>query len=802
MQFLRRRWPIIFLALVPLLVLWPAVFGGQAIGEWDHIRAMGPTYGPQPQTPWDVLQADGVLQFAPWRMLVFDSWSHGQIPAWNNYQLMGTPLLANSQSAGFYPLHILIGVLHVPLYPAMTFLAWFHLFWAGLGCYVLVRRMGGSKAGGAVAGASFATSAFMVYWTALPSVITTVSWIPWALACVMGMFQSELYWGIAEDPHYRPTITSREEALKRVVSQVRSKHGWTAGLMSSIAMMVLAGHLQFLAFGLMAVVVVALAMAIKLLVPMRRRSLSIIRMNVNSREAEGERTVSRGPLLWLPALSPFARVLFAIVVGLCIAAPQLLPVLNFSKQSHRRAPASAEGYASYASSALQPFEWAGLEFPKMLGDPAQSMGDPQNHSLFWAALAKRGDSFGESALSIGPFVLCLLCCLPLAGWKRGLPIVAVGILALLIACGTPFDMLLYYGVPGWSSTGSPGRAIVLFVLACCCLAGLSIRPLDARGQSRTARGLAIFVLLSAALWFLAVGELAGMESFAPSLGSLDPFIRQARSIDAPWMLISGMLVIGAIALWIFRGIRTSAVLVIVAPIAVVVLSIGVLRFGAPIEPVAQANSFERHAFANDSWNLFATPEANTPPNLATLLRVHDVAGYDSLLDKETKQLLDNANNQDSSPPENGNMMFIKRSANPAALGSLGVSDWNLYAEKPFPNNLGIWPVIKQIPGPGRVSSTGGSAQIISEDYRSITIEADGPGVLTLRDRNMPGWSTRVDGDPTAIAGDPFRQVSLPPGAHRVEFTYWPPGLTQGFGLLILGLAPLFANLLRWSRKSP
>src|SRR3954469_22372588 len=98
MNHVRRRWPIFFLALAPLLPLWRAIFLGEAIGPWDQIRAMAPWNGPAPNQPWDVLQADGVLQFAPWRFLVFQSWSKGQFPFWNSHQLMGTPLLANSQS--------------------------------------------------------------------------------------------------------------------------------------------------------------------------------------------------------------------------------------------------------------------------------------------------------------------------------------------------------------------------------------------------------------------------------------------------------------------------------------------------------------------------------------------------------------------------------------------------------------------------------------------------------------------------------------------------------------------------------
>src|ERR1044072_7680583 len=99
MPFLRRYWPILFLALLPLLPLYKAILVGEAIGPFDQIQQMAPWSQPAPDEPWDVVQADGVLQFYVWRDLVFDSWGKGQVPLWNPYQLAGTPLLANSQSA-------------------------------------------------------------------------------------------------------------------------------------------------------------------------------------------------------------------------------------------------------------------------------------------------------------------------------------------------------------------------------------------------------------------------------------------------------------------------------------------------------------------------------------------------------------------------------------------------------------------------------------------------------------------------------------------------------------------------------
>src|ERR1051326_4222956 len=135
MSLIRRFWPVLFLALLPLVPLWRCLFLGDAIGPYDQIRQMAPWNGPKPSQPWDVLQADGVLQFYAWRDLVLSAWGQWTAPTWNPYQLGGTPLMANSQSGAYYLPHILLGVAHVPTGFAIVLLAWFHLALSGLGVY-------------------------------------------------------------------------------------------------------------------------------------------------------------------------------------------------------------------------------------------------------------------------------------------------------------------------------------------------------------------------------------------------------------------------------------------------------------------------------------------------------------------------------------------------------------------------------------------------------------------------------------------------------------------------------------------
>ena len=224
----QSRWllPLVFF-LAPILPLWRALFLGLTIGPFDQIRTMTPWNASSPHTPWDVLQADGVLQFYPWRDLVFRAWGNGQVPLWNSYELAGTPLLANSQSGALYPLHVIAGVLHfgTPAGDCSTGLV--SPFLAGLGAYKLCRAMGGTRLGGTIAGTSFCLSPFMLAWTALASVITTVAWIPWVL------------WAITE-------LMAHTQATERHWKRL------TAALAICTGMMLLGGHLQFAFYGLLA----------------------------------------------------------------------------------------------------------------------------------------------------------------------------------------------------------------------------------------------------------------------------------------------------------------------------------------------------------------------------------------------------------------------------------------------------------------------------------------------------------------------------------------------------------------------
>ncbi len=809
MPFLRRWWPVLFLAAMPLLPLWRCAFLGEAIGPFEQIRQMAPWNGPKPERPWDVLQADGVLQTYVWRELVFDAWSRGQLPLWNPYQLAGTPLLANSQSAGFYPPHIAMGLLRVPTAPAITFLAWLHLFWAGLGVFALARRLGASEVGAAVGGASFALSPFLVSWTALASVLTTVAWIPWVMVGAVEVSHRNPLLAalrrVAQNPPRLPSTLdearSFAETSFRLDRDSRRTYSFaTTKLALAIAMMLLGGHLQFAAYGLLALLLLVLWLGFTTRrSPLGDQAAFVIEHTVGQGTKKLDRPYPRWMrLLTSPGLGSSFRCVLALVLGAMLAAPQLLPVLEHSKNAHRRGEATAEGYKAYVSLALKPYELGIIGSAQALGDPREPMklGEAEV-SRFWPALVKQGANFAESALTLGPLVLGLLFLVP---WKRRelWPFAALGLLALLFALGTDLNRLLYFWVPGWSATGSPARIGELFVLCGCVLAAFGVdrvRELEIKSlAARLAAGGAVaafFALLGPAL----APPLSGIDSESRSI-LFSPAIASAiLGIVAGPLLAFGTLIkpAGRIAVlgvpFVLSGIEGSTHLVM---------------SGLPLAPVQAPPNHARVAVVNDPWSLHVAAPALMPPNTAALARISELGGYDSLMDRGAKELVDGVVGGDSAPPANGNIAFVKPGFDPVKLADAGVSE--VWSRVPLPQlgepdeereGYAVW----RPQGWGRAFADSGSATILVDGYDHQVVRVAGAGRLVVKDRLMDGWTAWEGGFERPMGPGTWREVEPAlSGEHDVEFRYSPPGLRAGTAAAIVAGALLIGAVLPGLRR--
>ena len=76
--------------------------------------------------------------FYPMRFVLAESFKVGELPLWDRHMGMGYPLLADFQSAPFYPPHLFF--LAFPFFTAIRVLFLFHYIVAATGAYLLCRR--------------------------------------------------------------------------------------------------------------------------------------------------------------------------------------------------------------------------------------------------------------------------------------------------------------------------------------------------------------------------------------------------------------------------------------------------------------------------------------------------------------------------------------------------------------------------------------------------------------------------------------------------------------------------------------
>jgi len=115
-------------------------------------------------------------------------------------------------------------------------------------------------------------------------------------------------------------------------------------------------------------------------------------------------------------------------------------------------------------------------------------------------------------------------------------------------------------------------------------------------------------------------------------------------------------------------------------------------------------------------------------------------------------------------------------------------------------------VLEQSPGFPSTPNGQDSPDVQIQAYRrnSVTLAVNAPraGLVYASENFFDGWTAIVNGAPTPIlpANYAYRAVAIPPGPVRIEFRYWPPGLT--LGLMISGVsAGVLPVLVRPKRRT-
>jgi len=173
------------LALLAALHLGRALIGEVFVSTETVARSVEPWSGLAPPPPvHNPNLADPPTVWLPMQALTRSIVRDGESPLYTHESYAGAPWLGNMSSALFSPFTWLFVAL--PFAPAFAICAALKWLLAGIGSWLLARRLGAGELGAALAGLVFAFCGFQVVW--INSCLTNVAvFAPWLLLAVDGV---------------------------------------------------------------------------------------------------------------------------------------------------------------------------------------------------------------------------------------------------------------------------------------------------------------------------------------------------------------------------------------------------------------------------------------------------------------------------------------------------------------------------------------------------------------------------------------------------------------------------------------
>ncbi len=159
-------------------------------------------------------------------VLMEQALADGRWPFWTSDMMLGYPLASNPQVGVFYPFNVLL----VGLFGAargIVWSVWLHSLLAGTGMILLARRGGLSRVGATVAALVYTAAPFFLFYHQALHGLIALAWMPWILWST---------WNAAQSGSWRH---------------------WALGALF-LALQMYGGHLQFVAYTLVATLVVAI----------------------------------------------------------------------------------------------------------------------------------------------------------------------------------------------------------------------------------------------------------------------------------------------------------------------------------------------------------------------------------------------------------------------------------------------------------------------------------------------------------------------------------------------------------------
>jgi len=751
--------PILTIVCFPLLLLWRPLFAGESF-FWG--------------TP--------LLQFVPWHGLVAEMWRAGHLPLWNSMVGCGTPLMANYQSAAFYPLNALILIL--PADTALTWTTLLHVMLAGWGAYRWIRCAGFDELPACIGSLAFAGSGFLVSRLALfPSMAFTFPWVAVWL--------------------WRADALVRQGTVRNVL--------W---LGASLGMGLLAGHAQTAFYGGLLLV-----------------AYLAFRIGQNLRHTGG------GPLV--AAVARWAGLAaLAGGVGLGLAAVQLLPTAEFMMNSQRSSGVDPTIALTYS---MWPWRLLTVLAPNLFGNPRH--GDYWGYATSWedavylgvlpvllamSAVFVRGGPIRGARSDLRSMIVF---------W------IAVCIVGVVFALGsnTPVFPFLYRHVPGFDWFQAPARWLLVAAAGLSMLAavGMQLWPAGRQGQQRailwaiigvalTVGGISAPLLVtgirdtfSAATTWL--GGLMAISGVVVALRSI--FASRRAGANPPWdiavvlvvmadLLVFGWPLIPTVDRSLYRGPTEAGALLSASPDAV--------RTYWPRDPSYRDREFDAHERVKFSYLSFTDfgprdvehwrgireillPNAGMIENVASVnnyepmqvAQYHDlmrlIAGQPGLLRiTGATHVISDENWPGGTAIWGGSGVTVYRIENPLGrawvvpraryvaadkvLSALAESGFDPAREVLLDTTAGVQPA-------------GDAAEytlVLRDAPNRVTIHAvlTAPGYLVVADTWYPGWRATVGGRRVDLlrANHTFRAIWLDAGDHTVDMIYRPASVVWGMAI--------------------
>ncbi|MBI5931381.1 MAG: YfhO family protein [Chloroflexi bacterium] len=749
--------PLAILAIATALLFYPLIFG----------RALF----------WGLPS----LQFYPWRQFAFDEIREGRIPFWNPYVGGGAPLIANYQSAIFYPpnwLHLFLSN-----YYAMGLIAILHVFWAGLGMWLFTGHLGFAPLGRGVSVLSFALGNYCIARFGSFPTTDAAAWIPW------------MFW-----------ITLR------ILEQRRLRD---IGLMGMITgMQLLAGHAQTTWYGLVALGLFAL-------------------------------WYTRWPARpTAPKLRFLALLLcgIALVLGLGVAAIQLVLTQELLSQSQR---SGGVDYKVLTNLSYAPARIFTMFTPRFFGTPADGSYLTKGRGVYFEDTAYIGflPLISAIAAMIGWFQRRKL--LKHHPIFRSVPFWSLLSLAgLLLATGRfgPFYPFLYNHVPTFDNFREPVRWLIWPAFGLSILAGIgahgwgrSPRVIFWTRLSAAAGGGIVVVSLLSAL-FLQTADSEALQVLVRAMVALgvvifisailtltQPPTGLASSSLARWQ-IAVLIFIAGDLIWSALGLNPTVSRDFYQRDFSISKPIGRLYWFEDYEKKVKFDDYfdlDDYRVATRRW---LSARTSLLPNLNML---DDIAIFNNFDPLEPDAHVRYIELIEDAGPNSGKLLWAAGVGQ--TYGETQPRGWQGEGTEfitPLEPST-VWMVPNAIPVANQTEAT---QQLLNRDWspdQTVIIEAadfepitdasfteaevevlserpnerryrvtsDGAGYLVLASTWYPGWEVEIDGQEATLyqANLTFQAIEIPAGGADVTLRYRPNGF--GAGVLVTFIAVLLCLML-------